>query len=191
MSRIVVSHEYASGPDEAWYPHLRDELVLRGHQVRVPQLPEPDAPQPEAWRTTLGGEVAEPADTILVGHSIGGVNVLRQLEQHDAAQEGSYAGALLVATPAHEVGYDELAGFFDGGLDWKRIQAAATQFRVLVAVDDPVLTPEPLGHVGLLADKLGATALVTPTGQHFSRQQNRRELHEAIALVAEMLPRPT
>ncbi|MFE3449210.1 alpha/beta hydrolase [Nonomuraea sp. NPDC059194] len=116
------------------------ELTARGHEVRVPQLPDPEAPQPEAWLKTLAAEVADPADTVLVGHSIGGVNVLRLLEQHDSA---IFAGALLVATPAHEVGYDALAGFFAGGFDWARIRRAAAQIRVLVAVDDPVLTRPP------------------------------------------------
>ncbi|HEX2316254.1 MAG TPA: alpha/beta fold hydrolase [Thermomonospora sp.] len=183
MSRVVVSHEFASSPDQAWYPHLARRLA--DHQVRVPPMPDPQAPEPEPWLTAVTAEVTDPADTVLVGHSLGGVNVLRVLQRHEGLP---YAGAVLVASMAHEVGYDQLAAFFEGGFDWERIRRAATAFRVLVAIDDPVLTPDPLEHVRLFAEHLGAKALVTPEGVHFSRLQDRRELDEAVALVTELLP---
>ncbi|MFC9997795.1 RBBP9/YdeN family alpha/beta hydrolase [Nocardia sp. NPDC127526] len=183
MSTIVVSHEFASSPDQAWYGHLA--AALGDHDVRVPQMPDPEAPQPEPWLRAVTAEISDPADTVLVGHSLGGVNLLRLLERHEGAP---FAGVVLVASMAHEVGYDQLAGFFEGGFDWERIRKAAEQFRVLVAIDDPVLTPDPLEHVRLFAANLEAKAVVTPDGIHFSRLQDRRELHEAVALVEEVLP---
>ncbi|MGW4964235.1 RBBP9/YdeN family alpha/beta hydrolase [Nonomuraea sp. NPDC004186] len=186
MSRVVISHEYASSPDQAWYDHLAAELSP--HDVRVPQMPDPQAPQPEPWLKAVTAEVNDPRDTVLVGHSLGGVNLLRLLQQHDVGREGPYAGVVLVASMAHEVGYDQLAPFFQDGFGWDRIRRAAGQFRVLVAIDDPVLTPDPLEHVRLFAEHLGAKALVTPDGVHFSRLQDRRELHEAVTLVTDLLP---
>lgn len=187
MSRVVVAHELNSGPDQAWYPHLSAELTALGHQVAVPPLPDPAAPSPEPWLKATLAEVTSAPDTVLVGHSLGGVNVLRLLQAHDVERDGAFAGVVLVASMAHEVGYDVLAPFFEGGFDWARIRAAAKGFRVLVALDDPVLTPDPLEHVRLFAEHLGATSVVTPGGVHFSRLQNRRELHEAVALVSELL----
>lgn len=183
MSTVVVSHELSSSPDQAWYGHLA--ATLTEHDVRVPQMPEPDAPQPEPWLQTIAAEVTDPSDTVLVGHSLGGVNLLRLLQRHEGEP---FAGVVLVAAMAHEVGYDLLALFFEGGFDWERIRNAAKQFRVLVAIDDPVLTPNPLEHVQLFATHLGATSVVTPDGIHFSRLQNRRELDEAVTLVTELLP---
>ncbi|MFI6325005.1 RBBP9/YdeN family alpha/beta hydrolase [Nonomuraea sp. NPDC050556] len=185
MSKIVVSHELASDPGQAWYGHLSAQLGALGHEVAVPQMPDPETPSPEPWAKAVTAEVADPADTVLVGHSLGGVNLLRVLQRHDGAP---YAGLVLVASMAHEVGYEALAPFFEGGFDWDRIRSAVRGVRVLVATDDPVLTPDPLEHVRIFADKLGATAVVTPGGVHFSRHQDRRELHEAVALVKELLP---
>ncbi|MFI7132784.1 hypothetical protein ACIBQ1_44395 [Nonomuraea sp. NPDC050153] len=48
--------------------------------------------------------------------------------------------------------------------------------------------PDPLEHVRLFAEHLGATAVVTPDGVHFSRLQARAELDEAVTLVTEPLP---
>ncbi|MFI6867358.1 RBBP9/YdeN family alpha/beta hydrolase [Nocardia sp. NPDC050406] len=183
MSTVVVSHEYGSSPDQAWYDHL--VAALRDHEVRVPQMPDPEAPQPEPWLRTVAEQIGDPADTVLVGHSLGGVNLLRLLQRHEGEP---FAGVVLVASMAHEVGYDDLTPFFEGGFDWERIRQAAKGFRVLVALDDGVLTPDPLEHVRLFATHLGAKSVVTADGIHFSRYQNRRELHEAVALVEELLP---
>ncbi|WP_394813935.1 hypothetical protein [Streptomyces litchfieldiae] len=93
-----------------------------------------------------------------------------------------------MTTPAVEVGYDALAPFFDGGFVWEGVRLTARQFRALIAVDDPVLTPDPIDHARLYTSKLGAKVLLTPECVHFSRLRNRTELHEAVTLVNEILP---
>jgi len=191
VSEIVVSHGYGASDDSVWFPYLTERLAQAGHRVTVPRLPGAAAPRLESWRRTYGEAVlaAGPADsTALVGHSIGAVNVLRFLEQHDPTTHGVFAGALLVAASAHEVGYDELAEFFEGGFDWERIRRSARQFRVLQAMDDPVNQPDPTEHVRLFVEGLGATAVVTPTGAHFgATPDDHVEVPEAVRLVAELL----
>ncbi|MFE5797196.1 RBBP9/YdeN family alpha/beta hydrolase [Streptomyces sp. NPDC056503] len=186
MSTIVVSHGFGMSKDDHWYPYLATALTGAGHEVRIPQLPEPLAPRAGDWLEALAAETAGtgPADTVLVGHSLGGVNVLRLLERHDTGTEGPYAGVLLVASMAREVGYDALAPFFEPGLDWARIRRAARTFAVLHAADDPVTgaaTPE---HLMTFATDLGATVTLTPGGGHFpSTGDTRTELPEALRLV--------
>jgi predicted alpha/beta hydrolase family esterase len=169
MSRIVVSHAFAVDGSQLWYPGLATELRRLGHQVSIPALPDPGAPSPAPWLSALSAAASGgPAEgTVLVGHSLGGVNILRLLERHDAGAHGVYAGVVLVATMAGPVGYDDLAGFFpQPTFDWDRIRLAARRFRVLVAGDDPVLVPSPFEHVRQLVNGLGATAVVPPDGGH-------------------------
>ncbi|MFI9503140.1 RBBP9/YdeN family alpha/beta hydrolase [Nocardia sp. NPDC052566] len=187
MSTVVVSHGYGAHSDSVWFPYLTEQLTALGHRVVVPDLPGTDAPQLDAWRKALAASVIEagtPSDIILVGHSIGGVNVLRLLEEHEGEP---FAGAVLVSTAAHEVGYTELASFFDGPFDWVRIRSAADEFRVLAAADDPVNVPDPVEHVGLLVRALGATATLTATGGHLgATPDDHIELPEAVRLVTEI-----
>ncbi|MFF0269986.1 RBBP9/YdeN family alpha/beta hydrolase [Kribbella sp. NPDC004536] len=191
MSQIVVSHGYGASEDSVWFPYLTEQLAAAGHRVTVPRLPDTAAPRLEPWRRTFGEAVlaAGPAEsTALVGHSIGAVNVLRFLEQHDPSTHGVFAGVLLVAASAHEVGYDELAEFFEGGFDWERIRRSARQFRVLQAMDDPVNQPDPIEHVRLFVEGLGATAVVTPTGAHFgATPDDHVEVPEIVRLVTDLL----
>jgi predicted alpha/beta hydrolase family esterase len=187
MSTIVVSHGLGASPDSAWFPWFAADLEARGHRVIVPALPEPDKPEPAAWRETLAraAQTAPASDTVLVGHSIGGVNVLRMLEAH---HDGVFAGAVLVSTAAHEVGYDMLAGFFSTPFGWDRIRAAARRIRVLAAVDDPVNTPDPVEHVAELVRGLAATAVVLADGGHLGAYPDDRiDLPEAVQLTLDCL----
>jgi hypothetical protein len=116
------------------------------------------------------------------------VNVLRQLEQHDTERHGRFAGAVLIAAPAHEIGYDAPAEFFAEPFDWARIKHAARTCRVLAAADDSILVPEPFGHVAELVEGLGATALVTATGGHFgAHPDDHIDLPQAFELIGQCL----
>jgi predicted alpha/beta hydrolase family esterase len=158
----------------------------------VPRLPEAAAPRLEPWRKAYGEAAlaAGPAEaTVLVGHSIGAVTVLRFLEQHDPETHGVFAGAVLVSASAYEVGYKALASFFEGEFDWARIRRSAREFRVLQAIDDPVNQPDPTDHVRLFVQGLGATAVLTATGGHFgAAPDDHVEVPEAVRLVTELLP---
>jgi predicted alpha/beta hydrolase family esterase len=186
MSTIVVSHGLGASPDSVWFPWFATELEARGHRVVIPAFPEPGKPDPLSWLQSLAQTAAEApaADTVLVGHSIGGVNVLRMLETSGDA----FAGAVLVSTASHEVGYDMLAGFFKTPFDWDRIRAAARKFRILAAVDDPVNTPDPVEHVAELVRGLAATATVLPDGGHLGAfPDDHIRLPEAVRLTLDCL----
>ncbi|MEW9528574.1 alpha/beta fold hydrolase [Microbispora sp. NPDC049125] len=191
MSTIVVSHGYEADSDSVWFPYLRKMLEAQGHRVRIPNLPDNTAPRLAPWRTALRDCVADtdPRDTVLVGHSIGGVNVLGLLQQHDVNTAGAFAGAVLVATPAHvPAGYEALADFFAEPFDWPRLRRAAERYRLLTAADDPVLLPDPIHHVKALVTGLEATAVLTATGAHYgARPDDHIDLPEAVRLVLDCL----
>lgn len=188
MSAILISHGYGMAPDQHWYPWLTEQLAADGHTVAVPTLPDPTDPDPEAWhKTLLAALEAAPADTVLVGHSLGGVSLLRLLQSHDTAAHGAFRGVVLVAAMAGEVGYDQLAGFFRPGFDWTGIRAAADAFRVLHAADDPVTGVATAEHIMTFATRLGAEVTVTPGGGHFpSTDQSCRELPHAVRLIRDL-----
>lgn len=56
MSRIVIAHGYGMGSGEHWYGSVAEELSGEGHEVRVPDFPEPFAPDAGAWLKGLRAE---------------------------------------------------------------------------------------------------------------------------------------
>ncbi|MFG2296850.1 RBBP9/YdeN family alpha/beta hydrolase [Streptomyces sp. NPDC048603] len=190
MGKVVINHGYGMAGGEHWYGSVAGELSAGGHEVRVPDFPEPFAPEADVWLKALEAEAggAPAGETVLVGHSLGGVNVLRLLQRHDTEAEGPFAGVVFVASMSGEVGYDALAAFFEPEFDWVRIRAAAREFRVLHAADDPVTGARTAEHVMRFVTELGATATVTASGGHFpSTGESRLELPEAVRLIREVL----
>ncbi|MBM9507458.1 RBBP9/YdeN family alpha/beta hydrolase [Actinacidiphila acididurans] len=187
MGGVLISHGVNGSPGGNWYPWLAGRLRADGHEVAVPALPaEPD---PHGWQKTIETALpAAPADTVLVGHSLGGVALLRLLQNHDVAAHGPFRGLLLVASMAGDLGYSHLKGFYTPGFDWPRIRAAVRGARVLHAVDDPVTGARVPEHMMIFAGKLGARVLLMPDGGHFpSHGSTRPELPEALRLVRELL----
>ncbi|WP_426513245.1 alpha/beta fold hydrolase [Dactylosporangium sp. McL0621] len=192
MSTVVISHGYGADYNSVWFPYARKALEAKGHRVHIPNLPDSNAPELGPWRAALRKLTTDtnPADTVLVGHSVGGINVLRLLQGHDVGASGPFAGAVLVATPARiPAGYESLAGFFAEPFDWPRLRRAAREYRILTAADDPVLQPDPAQHVKELVVGLQATATLTATGAHYgATPDDHIDLPEAIRLVLDCLP---
>jgi predicted alpha/beta hydrolase family esterase len=195
MRKVIVCHAIEMSPAAIWYPSLQHALQKLGCEVDVLALPTPEAPNVTEWTRTLqeAAEGAAPEDTVLVGHSLGAVTVLRYLQEHMQAKQTPFAGAVLVAAMAHPVGYPLLNPFFEPSLDWELVRTAAAKFRVLIANDDPVLTPNPINHTKIFVEQLGATVTVMPTGGHFPSwgpdlPAVLPALPEALRLVTECLP---
>jgi uncharacterized protein len=194
MSTVVLAHALNAGPRDLWYLDLTNRLSAWGHTVLAPQLPDAAAPEPAAWRNKLHTTVAslDPTDTVLVGHSLGGVALLDLLARHPTDARGPYAGAVLVSTMAGPVGYDALAGFFpEPDFDWSAIRTAVRRIRLLIALDDTVLSPDPLDHVRRFAIHARATTTVLPTGGHLPNwtpdARPADPLPQAVELVLDFL----
>lgn len=77
--------------------YLQKELS-HDYNVQFPKMPNPDEPDYEAWRKKTEEELSKVEDgVILVGHSLGGSVLLKQLSEHPFNKQ--IAGLFLVATP--------------------------------------------------------------------------------------------
>ncbi len=101
-------------PPAHWQHWLAGELSAAGHDVRYPQLPEPDVPVLDDWLAPLGREVAALASSrgrVVLCHSLGCLLWLA------AARRGLVTPpvdrVLLVAppSPAVALSHAEIAGF--------------------------------------------------------------------------------
>ncbi|MFJ6939614.1 RBBP9/YdeN family alpha/beta hydrolase [Streptomyces sp. NPDC101132] len=154
-------------PEGHWQRVLADGLTARGHQVRHPQLPDPDAPRLDAWLATLERELGalDGAERTVVCHSLG---VLLWLH---AAARGAVSRpvdrVLLVAPPSASVlaGHPEIAGFAPPELGPGLPAAAARSTRLVCGDVDPYC---PEGAVAEYAEPLGIPVDVLPGAGHIS-----------------------
>ena len=132
---FLILHGYAGSGPEHWQSWLAGRLRSAGETIAYPELPSPDAPSLEAWRSALEEELRGlPGEPVVVCHSLSCILWLH----HCAAglREGGRAErVLLVAPPSASAGVRAILPFFPVPLDAGSVAAAAGETRLVCARD--------------------------------------------------------
>lgn len=164
MKKVIIVHCWAGNPDYCWYPSAKAELEKAGFEVIVPEMPDTDNPNMSTWVPKLAGAVGTPSpDVFLVGHSIGGVAIMRYLESLPAGTK--VGGVVFVASFTHDLGFEEIKNFFISPLDFKKIKSTTKNFADIASDNDPFV---PLDQAEVLRENLGADVLTLKKMGHFS-----------------------
>ncbi|KAA6218667.1 RBBP9/YdeN family alpha/beta hydrolase [Streptomyces filamentosus] len=147
-------------PPGHWQHWLAGELRARGHEVRYPQLPSPDAPVLGEWLDALEEHGKRPAsgEFVVLAHSLSVLLWLRAGARRPEADR-----VLLVAPPSPGVtaSIPEIAAFADG-LDLAERGATAR----LVYGDGDAYCPE--GAAFHYGTPLGLDSDLVPGGGHLN-----------------------
>ncbi len=178
--RIVLIPGYKATAKSNFFPWLQDELHRQGHEVLIPNLPNPEAPDRDEWTKALLDQVGAIDDeTIIVGHSLGGAAALRFLE---AAEAKSTPHALvLVATP-WMIASEQFRGFFMTELDHEILMWKASKMAVIHSKDDKII---PFDHAEKYARVLHSRLIEAENAGHFQGTEYPILLQLIEELVAE------
>ncbi len=180
MQTAFIFHGTEGYPGENWFPWLRGELEKEGVKVFVPQFPTPGGQTLEGWF-----EVFEEyrdlvsKDSLLIGHSLGGVFALRVLESLDL----SIRGAFLVGTP---VGVGRVKNwesdqiFVGHPFLWEKIRKNAKRFVVFHSDDDPYVSLE---NGTELSKKLGVELQFIPGCGHFNAEAGFLKFEKLFEII--------
>jgi predicted alpha/beta hydrolase family esterase len=164
-SAFLILHGWENHrPVGHWQRHLHDELVARGHTVRYPQLPQPDAPRLDEWLAALRAELdalAGAESVTVICHSLACMLWLHAA-QRDAALE---VDRLLLASPpaAAVLEREIIAEFAFRVTDAARVGAREA---LVVAGDADPFAPD--GPQAEYADALGVPVRLVPGGGHLT-----------------------
>ena len=78
---FILLHGYTGSPEKNFFPWLKKELEQRGHKVTVPSLPNTDNPKVYEQRDYVFKNCKIDENTVIIGHSLGGVIALKILEK--------------------------------------------------------------------------------------------------------------
>ncbi|MER2520696.1 MAG: alpha/beta fold hydrolase [Bdellovibrionales bacterium] len=188
---IFVVHGTCGSASGNWFPWLKSEMERKGCRVIVPQFPTPEGQSFAAWRGVFRDSLGDcdPANTILIGHSIGAPFVMRMAEE----AEQPYRAMILVCPFAKTLGiaqFDTLnASFVEHDFDWSQVRKGASMRVCFAADDDPYV---PLALSQDVAAKMDATLIVIPKGGHLNADSGYTSfppLLNTLAL-AERTPHP-
>jgi len=159
---VIVSGYEGSGPGH-WQRWLDAELRRRGAPVLFPELPDPTAPQKDAWVAALSEVVVTAgAPVTFVCHSLGCWAV-----DHLLAERGAYGvhAALLVAPPSPFLLFEPVESFLPPP---RRRDAWATlaQRTLLVGSDNDEFTNA--DEFEQLARDLGVGCKIIPEAGHIN-----------------------
>lgn len=167
MENVFIFHGTGGHPKENWFPWLKKELENLGYNIYIPQFPKADKPLLAPWLKELEkytDKINE--DTILIGHSLGGLFLLRVLEQlTQPVKAAIFVGASVGVKPIKF--YDGDYKFSDGfNFNWNKIKSNARQFVAFHSDTDPYVS---LGNGEELAERLGIQLTFIPNAGHFNK----------------------
>ena len=169
MNKAIIIHCWGGSSNHCWYPESKKELEQEGFEVQIPNMPDTDNPQLKNWLPKLK-EVADPPNEnlFLIGHSLGGITILRYLEQLDENQK--IAGVVFISACINALGYPEIENFFEKPINFEKIKTKAEYFVIIHSEDDPIV---PVKHAhqfkktldGVLIIKSGLGHCTGPIGE--------------------------
>ena len=161
--RIVLVHGMNASPQSGFWPWLGDALRARGHEVIVPELPNPAEPNCQEWVEAIDKSIHEPSgDTVFIAHSIGCAALLHYFEQADMS--GTPKSTVLIAPPYH-IGSEKFESFFNPPVDWDTVEWKSQGYVVIHSKDDDKI---PFDHALKYEQLLNAQLMAVEEGKHFT-----------------------
>ena len=164
---VFIFHGTEGYPEENWFPWMKEKLEAKGCEVIIPQFPTlPIVPAKisEWFEVLKKHEKYINEDTIIIGHSLGGVFALRVLEK----LKHPIRAVFLTGTPIGVkpiLNYDRDSSFSGFDFDWTAIKNNSKHFTVYHSDNDPYVS---LGNGEQLAKELGVELSFIPNAGHFN-----------------------
>ena len=182
MKNAFIIHGTEGYPEENWFPWLKKQIEKRDYKVFVPQFPSPPkvAAKIDEWIDVLKNyEQYINEDTIIIGHSLGGIFTLRILERlKHRVNAACFVGTAIGIRPI--LNYDRDNSFSGFSFDWKTTIKKARHFVVFQSDNDPYVS---LGNGEELAKNLNVKLNFVPNAGHF----NSKAGYDKFELLLEKL----
>ena len=137
--RVVLIHGKDTDPSKKWYPWLGEEVRKAGFEFIAPILPHANEPIMAEWLMEIN-KTNPDKDTILIGHSRGGVAILRWLEKQLIPR--NIRRVILIAANGGRkedkvISSESNNGFYtEKGFDFETIKTGCSDFVVIHSHDD-------------------------------------------------------
>jgi predicted alpha/beta hydrolase family esterase len=162
---IVPGNGNSHIESDNWYAWVRDELVKRRYEVVAEDMPDPEFAHANVWLPHIENNLLADENTIIIGHSSGGVAALRYLESH------KLRGAIIIGTNYTDLGEptEKESGYYDAQWQWDKIKANAGWIVQFISSDDPYI---PANETQLIHDMLGTELHTMSDRGHFMTDHN-------------------
>ncbi|MDL5165846.1 alpha/beta hydrolase [Proteus faecis] len=179
--RLFIIHGYTASPEDNWFPWLKEKLEALGYHVDVPDMPESNSPDPKRWQQRLiDANIKLDEDTILVGHSLGCITLLRFLSEQ-ASENTKIGGYILVAGFNREQdNLLELNSHICEDLDYNKLIKISDKRVSVISSNDPAVDPQASKD---LANSLQTKIFIEDNAGHFLDRDGYTELPILLDII--------
>jgi predicted alpha/beta hydrolase family esterase len=181
MKKVIIVHGWEGKPESNWFPWLARELETQGVTVVRPQFPPDTTPSLANWLAVLEAQSPD-ENTVLVGHSLGVITILRHLQ----SRETPIRGAVLVAGFARDIGISELQDFFRDDVNFNRVREQCPQSTIINSDNDPYV---PLAEGEFIAAGLRTPLVIAHGKKHLNEDEGVIEykpIFDAVLSIFEL-----
>lgn len=168
MKNVLILHGTANNSQGNWFPWLKMELERKGYKVWLPDLPKAENPDIGRYRSFIfsNKEWQFNSDSIIVGHSSGGVAALKILQK---LPEGIVVNKCITVGAFKEThGWTDILGLFTEPFDFPFIKSHAKHFIVFHSDDDPYV---PVNDAKIFVKNLDAEFVFMKGQGHFNLEK--------------------
>jgi leucyl-tRNA synthetase len=188
VKRFVILHGRKSNSNDHFYPWLKSQLEQKGFEVQVPNLPNPSEPNDLEQAEFVKRNCLFDENTVVIGHSFGGLVALRLLEQGIKMNR-----AILVSTPFSGDFLDGLerpsvTAALKRGFDFNALKNSKAGFTLLYDEGDEIVR---MSDGEALAENLGFGVFkVKASKGHFLGHEEPQVLSVALGVIKVFTTRP-
>lgn len=144
--RVFLIHGWTGHTNKDWFPWAKEELIRRGYETILPEMPDSDNPSKKKWLEVLHTLIDTPKDDdVLIGHSLGGLAVLRYIETLHSYEK---VGKVILVAPMIVIGNTVVENLQDQQIvdDWlgeplnyEKILSRVQSFSVILSKSDHLI----------------------------------------------------
>ncbi len=180
MNNAFIFHGTAGSPEGNWFPWAKRQLEAKGIATVVPRFPTPEGESLYAWFDVLDAQEQQIGpDSLLIGHSKGGMFLLKVLERlSEPVDTAVFVSAPIGVKPI--LYYDTDKKFSNFEFDWDKIRQGAKRFVVFHSDDDPYVS---MANGEQLAKELGTQLTFIPSAGHINAESGYTEFPQLLEQV--------
>ncbi len=143
MKVIFIPGNGGGGPNDNWFPYLKEELEKLKIEVIASEFPDSQLARESYWIPFLKNDLKADDQTVLVGHSSGAIAAMR------FAETNRLLGSVLVGAYHTDLGLstEKQSGYFNRPWDWKSIMQNQKWIIQFASVNDPWIPIEEARYV--------------------------------------------
>lgn len=184
QTNVLIFHGTGGNPEGNWFSWLKTELERQKANVFVPSFPHPkDHPLPDWLKVLKDYKQYINEQTILIGHSLGGLFLLRVLESLNHPVRASFFVSAPVGVKPIRY-YDSDFAFSGFNFNWEKIRQNAGKATVYHSDNDPYVS---LGNGEELAKKLGVNLTFIPQAGHLNAESGFTKFDQIFTDVNKVL----